>query len=416
MIPAVCCFRKTKGKWVSRCGKVATRKKKPWNGATKEELGQAFNLFDMDGNGAIDKEELTFTMRQLAKTGRMKQPSDEQIETMLSQADEDGDGEIDFDEFCDLIANCDLHPTTLTRCEQSQYIMSEDWYFGEPRPEDPDEDRPETFMRRMAVRDESAIHFSFAIVAAGAPLQTIFSTLGAVVWFGVNDQRDGTQNAMIVGAIEVVMTAFAVTIGCASRPADKKAFLVYLIWEIACVVMMLMAVGELGDATTEHCELLPPGGGAAAAVSTEQACPQLILGADSVGDARAQCVNSLTTGYCEWSDKCAFENEAGCPSITPSGTCEYVSGECRVADGTVPFRQTGNLDLWGTCSQTAACSYKGFLSVVGWAFICIAGITAIAILYILDDSRHPLGLQLTARHQQKCVSLCSRFWATFSRA
>ena len=394
-------------------------------------------------------------MRQLAKSGRVKQPTDEQvrflpivhiftptftpfdslteptsiyrvlgadlglfwqqIETMLSQADEESDGEIDFDEFCDLIANCDLHPTTLTRCEQSQYLLSEDFYFGEPRPEDGDGQRPDTFRGRMAARDEAAIHMSFAMVASGAPLQTVLSTLGAVVWLGVNDQRDGTQNAMIVGAIHVVATSFAVTIGCASRPAAKWAFAVYLVWEVAGVVVVLMALGALGDATSSQCSLSPPGG--AAAVSTEHACPQLIVGAGSIGDAKTQCVNDLTQVHCEWSDKCVFGTEASCAAITPLGTCDYVSGECQVADDTVPFRQHGALDLWGAFSSLIADVSRparlvtGILSTDGLRFQLTAEMLRVRVRVVCLLCRDVLAdgrLQLPRLSEFCWLGLCLR--------
>ena len=84
----LCCLRKaTKtGRW--SCG--AVKKKKSLGGASKAELRAAFEMFDHDGNNAIDEEELASTMRALAKAGRMSAPSDAQLTQMMSEADVDG--------------------------------------------------------------------------------------------------------------------------------------------------------------------------------------------------------------------------------------------------------------------------------------------------------------------------------------
>lgn len=42
---------------------------------------------------------------------------------MMAEADIEADGEIDFQEFCALIAECDLHPT-LCRCARSQHLRT----------------------------------------------------------------------------------------------------------------------------------------------------------------------------------------------------------------------------------------------------------------------------------------------------
>jgi hypothetical protein len=86
----ICCCRKATrtGKWSCQIG--AAREKKPLGAVSRQELRAAFELFDLDGNGAIDAEELSSTMRALAKAGRMASPSDSQIEAMMAEADEDG--------------------------------------------------------------------------------------------------------------------------------------------------------------------------------------------------------------------------------------------------------------------------------------------------------------------------------------
>ena len=89
---AVCCFRKTptSGKWYCECNGLSTRKQTTLGGITRQELKAAFLLFDIDGDGVIDADELSSTMRALAKAGRMRAPSDAQIAKMMAEADEDG--------------------------------------------------------------------------------------------------------------------------------------------------------------------------------------------------------------------------------------------------------------------------------------------------------------------------------------
>ena len=53
---------------------------------------EAFNVFDMDGNGYIDKHELKYVMRRLGEN-----LSDEDLKAMFSEADLNGDGLIDYD-------------------------------------------------------------------------------------------------------------------------------------------------------------------------------------------------------------------------------------------------------------------------------------------------------------------------------
>ncbi|XP_055996327.1 calmodulin-like isoform X2 [Ostrea edulis] len=52
---------------------------------------EAFRVFDMDGNGYIDKHELRYTMRRLGEN-----LSDEDIKEMFKEADLNGDGLIDY--------------------------------------------------------------------------------------------------------------------------------------------------------------------------------------------------------------------------------------------------------------------------------------------------------------------------------
>lgn len=63
------------------------------------ELKEAFNLFDMDGGGSISYTELKTAMKALG----IKVKKDELME-MIKKVDKDASGEIEFDEFCDMMS------------------------------------------------------------------------------------------------------------------------------------------------------------------------------------------------------------------------------------------------------------------------------------------------------------------------
>lgn len=63
-----------------------------------EEIREAFNLFDTDGSGTIDPNELTTAMKSLGFEAKNKT-----IYQMISDIDKDGKGEITFEEFLDVM-------------------------------------------------------------------------------------------------------------------------------------------------------------------------------------------------------------------------------------------------------------------------------------------------------------------------
>ncbi|CAH1245067.1 CALM1 [Branchiostoma lanceolatum] len=58
------------------------------------EFREAFELFDKDGNGSIDAEELGTVMKELGQN-----PTKSELKDMINEVDTDGDGTIDFTEF-----------------------------------------------------------------------------------------------------------------------------------------------------------------------------------------------------------------------------------------------------------------------------------------------------------------------------
>jgi len=63
-----------------------------------EELKTAFDMFDKDGDG-ISREELEDAMKTFGKA-----PTQEELDEMMRNADEDGSGTIDFQEFLKMMA------------------------------------------------------------------------------------------------------------------------------------------------------------------------------------------------------------------------------------------------------------------------------------------------------------------------
>eukprot|EP01026_Neomeris_dumetosa_P008188 TRINITY_DN1258_c0_g1_i1.p3 TRINITY_DN1258_c0_g1~~TRINITY_DN1258_c0_g1_i1.p3 ORF type:complete len:215 (-),score=41.55 TRINITY_DN1258_c0_g1_i1:234-878(-) len=64
----------------------------------KQEIREAFDLFDTDGSGAIDAKELKVAMRALGF-----EPKKEEIKKMIADIDKDGSGTIDFEEFLSMM-------------------------------------------------------------------------------------------------------------------------------------------------------------------------------------------------------------------------------------------------------------------------------------------------------------------------
>eukprot|EP01126_Amoeba_proteus_P002059 TRINITY_DN1064_c0_g1_i3.p1 TRINITY_DN1064_c0_g1~~TRINITY_DN1064_c0_g1_i3.p1 ORF type:complete len:149 (-),score=50.71 TRINITY_DN1064_c0_g1_i3:93-539(-) len=66
----------------------------------REELREAFYMFDKNRDGSISVNELSQVLRNLNQAA-----TDAEINEMIRQVDKDGDGEIDFEEFVSMMAN-----------------------------------------------------------------------------------------------------------------------------------------------------------------------------------------------------------------------------------------------------------------------------------------------------------------------
>ncbi|EDW34518.1 GL21536 [Drosophila persimilis] len=62
------------------------------------EFKEAFALFDKDGTGSITTRELGILMRSLGQN-----PTEAELQDLVNEVDIDGNGEIDFNEFCQMM-------------------------------------------------------------------------------------------------------------------------------------------------------------------------------------------------------------------------------------------------------------------------------------------------------------------------
>ncbi|XP_072013440.1 calmodulin-like [Amphiura filiformis] len=64
----------------------------------EEEIRNAFKVFDKDGNGFISATELRHVMTNLGE-----KLTDEEVDEMIAEADIDGDGQVNYEEFVSMM-------------------------------------------------------------------------------------------------------------------------------------------------------------------------------------------------------------------------------------------------------------------------------------------------------------------------
>ena len=65
-----------------------------------EEFKEAFSVFDKDGDGTITLDELSIVMKSLGRNATR-----EELKAMIAEVDDDGSGEIEFEEFLRLMTS-----------------------------------------------------------------------------------------------------------------------------------------------------------------------------------------------------------------------------------------------------------------------------------------------------------------------
>jgi len=66
--------------------------------SAEDEIREAFKVFDNDGNGFINRQELGYVMENLGE--EMEQ---EEIQSLINEIDIDGDGQINYEEFYNMM-------------------------------------------------------------------------------------------------------------------------------------------------------------------------------------------------------------------------------------------------------------------------------------------------------------------------
>ncbi|CAK9063692.1 unnamed protein product [Durusdinium trenchii] len=85
---------------LDRTDDVRGKKQKELTDEQKQEIKEAFDLFDTDGSGEIDSKELKVAMRALGF-----EPKKEEIQKMISDVDDDGSGTIGYEEFLKMMTH-----------------------------------------------------------------------------------------------------------------------------------------------------------------------------------------------------------------------------------------------------------------------------------------------------------------------
>nr|XP_037276735.1 calmodulin-beta-like [Rhipicephalus microplus] len=98
---------------------MMTKKTRPAD--TEEEIREAFKVFDSDGNGFITADKLRHVMTTLGE-----KLTDEEVDAMIREADMDGDGQVNYEEFVALITTVEKEEQALRKIIKMSDSLSDD--------------------------------------------------------------------------------------------------------------------------------------------------------------------------------------------------------------------------------------------------------------------------------------------------
>ena len=104
--------------------KIGTASKKFRTEITEEqrqEIKEAFDLFDSESNGVIDSKELKVAMRALGF-----EPKKEEIRKLLNDVDKAGEGVIKFDDFLDIMTQKMLERDPVEEMKKAFHLICEE--------------------------------------------------------------------------------------------------------------------------------------------------------------------------------------------------------------------------------------------------------------------------------------------------
>ena len=87
----------------------------------KQEIKEAFDLFDTDGSGSIDAKELKVAMRALGF-----EPKKEEIQKMIADVDTDGSGQIEWEEFLKMMTQKILNRDPMEEIKKAFKLFDDD--------------------------------------------------------------------------------------------------------------------------------------------------------------------------------------------------------------------------------------------------------------------------------------------------
>merc|ERR1712066_867921 len=89
--------------------------------AELDSFKETFMMFDKDGDGSVSTKELGAVMRSLGNN-----PTEEELEDMIDDADRDGSGSVDFQEFVELMVKREAEKETIDDLKQVFRVFDKD--------------------------------------------------------------------------------------------------------------------------------------------------------------------------------------------------------------------------------------------------------------------------------------------------